>query len=791
MFQNYLKIALRNLQRNKLHSIINILGLSLGIAVVILIFLFVQNELSQDKWHKEEGNIYRLFRHWGDKTAGWVWSPPPMVDLLEAEVPEVMNATGLLETENRLVDFNGKKIYAPKSAMVDSTYFMTIPQPFLFGNHENALETPSSLVISQNFAEKLFGTKDPIGETVKVDGSYDYQISGVVDGATKTHLKYDMYMTMPWQQNDWLNNQNATYIRLTDNADLEAVEQKIYEVATPHLMAAFEEMGRPTKESEMSKWGLQPIEEVHLYSRNFTWNGATAGDIRYLTIFLFIGFIVLLVAIINYMNLATARVSLRAREVGVRKVSGAQKKQLISQFLTESILQSLIALVFAMMIAEFLLPVFNSITDRELSFVKAGFSGLLFPLIGLGLIVGLLAGVYPAFVLAKFQPVKVLKGVFGKTKGAIPLRKVLVVSQFSISIALIIVMSFVFKQVNYMLDQDLGFDSEQVLVVPLNMWESKYQVLNRESAIRTVPGVQSMALSSMVPGERFSHYTLKVEGHEEPVGANLLNATSGFDETLGLELVEGRFLDEKNYGRDTINNFVVNETFVKRHGIEDPIGKSMGFLFDQELGHIVGVVKDFHQSGLQNKIAPLAIVGRPNALMNVSMKVSTNKLKSTIKGLENVWTQIEPDHPMRYSFLDADFANQYAEQERFGTTMLYATLLTIFIAMLGLFGLASFTAERRTKEIGIRKVLGASVEGLIGLLVKDFIGLVVIAGGIAIPAGYFLSKSWLEDFAYQTTITASPFLLSILLAVVLTILTVGYQGIKTSLANPIKALKHE
>lgn len=791
MLKNYIKIAFRNLKKNKLHSFINIFGLSLGIAVAILIFLFIQNEVSYDRWQADEGKIYRVYRYWeNDREKGWVWSPPPMVDLLESEVPEVLNATGLIGETDRLLDYEGKKIYAPKAAQVDSTFFQTIPLPFLYGNADLALQTPEAIVISEKMARRLFGEENPIGKIVKMEGEDNYQIAGVLAETTKTHLDYDVISVMTWQNDNWTANQNATYVRIVDGANVVAVEQKIASLVNPRIAKAFEDNGQTYDKSQMSKWGLQPIEEVYLHSRNFTWNGDKRGDIQYVFIFGFIALIVLLVAVINYTNLGTARVALRAKEVGVRKVSGAERRHLITQFLTESVVQSLLALLVAMMLAEFMLPLFNSLTDRALLFVETGFSGLLLPLLGIGFFIGILAGIYPAFVLSGFEPIKVLKGVFGNKGASLSLRKMLVIGQFSISIALIIVMSFIFKQVNFMLDQDLGFDSEQVMVVPLNLWNSKYRVMNLENTIKDIEGIETLALSSMMPGEQFSQYTVKVEGHQDPVGTMLLNVTSGFEETLGLEVLEGRFLDEKQYGQDTINNFVVNESFVKKHNLTNPVGKQMGFVFDEQPGRIVGVVKDFHQAGLQSEIKPLAMVAR-SFLMTTSMKVSTQNLKKTVQDLEHIWTQIEPEHPMRYSFLDANFATQYAEQERFGKAMLYATIFTIFIAILGLFGLASFAAERRTKEIGIRKILGATGTNLVNLLVKDFVLLVVIASLIAMPIGYYFAKSWLADFAYQTDITAFPFIIAMFLTLVLTIFTVGYQAVKTASRNPVEALRYE
>ncbi len=479
-------------------------------------------------------------------------------------------------------------------------------------------------------------------------------------------------------------------------------------------------------------------------------------------------------------------------EVGMRKVSGANKSQLISQFLLESTMQSFFALGIALVFAEFLLPSFNRIVDRNLTFFQGNFSSMFLPLMGIGVLIGLLAGIYPAFFLSNFKPVKTLKGKTLKTTGAAIFRKGLVVTQFSITVVLIIMMTFIVKQLDYMQSQDLGFKGEKVITVEINRWETPTKIMRQQNELLSINGVESMTLSNNVPGYKNSSYTIHMEGIEGNQNPDMLFVTPAFEETMGLEILEGRFFSY-DFTMDTTKAFVVNETFVKEYIEGNPIGKRFNFVGENDFGPIIGVVKDHHFRSLEKEIRPLAMSARQDkhAYNYASFKLAQENMPTTINALKETWKNLEPTHPIQYSFLDEKFQKQYEENERFGQTVLYTTLLAIFIAILGLFGLTSFMAEQRSKEIGVRKILGASIFSLINLLVKDFVKLVLIAGLIAVPFGYWLVQNWLQDFAYATQINALPFIFAIFFAILLAIFTVSYQSIKVSSANPVEALKTE
>ena len=500
---------------------------------------------------------------------------------------------------------------------------------------------------------------------------------------------------------------------------------------------------------------------------------------------------VLIVAIINYINLATAQATKRAKEVGVRKATGANRSQLITQYLTESLIQTLLAAVIALLLAEALLPIFNNIIDRQLSLLGSSLVFWIVPVLLLfSLLVGILAGVYPAFVISSFQPAKVLKGKFLGSSENTGLRKLLVGGQFTVSIGLIVVMTFIFMQVQYMMNYNLGFQPEQVVVVPLNEGASHRKLANAKASFESIPGVLKVSTSSNIPGRQFSDWSMTIEGNEENVNPFMLFTDEDFIETIGVELESGRYLSD-DIANDSINNFVVNETFVKRYNIENPIGHRVKFIFDESYGKIVGVLKDFHYRGLENEIGPLAITARHQRRF-ATFKVSTTNLNQTISTIESLWgKRIEPAYPMRFSFLNEDFQEQYAEQQRFGNTMLYATLLTLIIAILGLFGLTTFSVERRVKEIGIRKVLGASVFNIVSLFSKDFLKLVLIAFLIAVPLSWYITNLWLEDFAYRIPIKWWVFGLAGIVAIIVTVLTVSIQSIKAAISNPIKSLRTE
>ena len=793
MFKSYLRSASRNLFKHKLNSLINILGLAVGFAVAILIFLYIQHERSYDKWIPDSDQVYRAYRSWegGGET---VWTPGPLAYTVREELPEVLQATGLSVSTDVLLQNGEEKVFMDQVAVVDSTFFEVIPFELTQGQAEEVLKLSQNIVLSERLAEQLFGDEDPIGKTIKVDTEDDYVVSGVLTPlAGNTQLSFEAYVRYGRASTRWVNNNRSTFLKVRKDASIEQLESKITALVTPFLEQANRESGRSPDATNYPNWGLQSMHDIHLHPLSNSWFAFNrkGGNIKYLYIFGMIGLIMLVVACINYINLTTASSTQRAMEIGVRKVSGAARGQLINQFMVEALLQTSIAFVLALALAELFLPLFNSITDRSLHFLEDGIQSWILYMGGLALLVGSLAGIVPALIISAFKPGLILKRSLDRGASGNFFRRALVMVQFGVSVVLIVVVLFVFRQVNFMMTKDLGFSSEQVIVVPLNLSTSAPKVEALKGEFQRIPGVGSISTSFSVPGQPLPDWGVMVNGETLP-NVFMSWVDADYAKTLDLELQDGRFFS-RDIGSDTLNAFVVNEAFLREANLEDPFSTQIRFTYssaDEEANKIIGVVKDFHFRGLDRGIGPMIMMYQPNYRVT-SIKVATENLDGTLKAIENLWGKVEPDHPFRYSFLDEDFAEQYAEQERFGDTMLYATLLTIFIGVLGLFGLATHSTTRRTKEIGIRKVVGATVNGIVFMLVKDFTRWVFWASIFALPLGYWLITKWLEDFAFQIEITPYPFLLAIGLAMGIAVLTVCYQAIRTALANPIESLRHE
>ncbi len=789
MLKNHLKIAYRQLFRNKVFSGINILGLSLGMALAILIAVFIKSEFSYDKWMPDSEYTYRVYRNWGGD-GGTIFTPPPLANKLSIDYPEIAGAAGFAPWGESLIEYAGKAFYIEESARVDSTFFEVLSMPFLHGDYKTALDQPNNLVITDKLANKLFANQNPLGEQLKVNGTETFIITGVLDTKDKkTHIISDVYTRFRETGNYWTGNDRFAYVRLKPNTNLTALEDKITaDISELMRQEYLAENYTPTAE-DIPKWKMQPLSELYLSSDDFFSMGVQEGSMQNIYFLSVIGLLVLLVAIINYINLTTARSSQRSKEIGVKKVSGAGKGLLMSQFITESVLQAIVAAILAILIAELGLPFFNTMTDREVQLLAGDPTTVIIGLFGLALITGLLAGAYPAIVMAAYEPVTALKTNFLKTGEKGLFRKVLVTGQFAITITLLIVMAFIYRQVNFMMDKDLGFKPNQVLTIPMNEDLSHRKVENLKARFKNIPGVEEITTASHFPGRFLPDWGLQIEGQAEAENPFVIFADETFAKTLNIEMAEGRFLD-KNIAADSISNFIVNETLVKQYHLENPIGTRIKFQSMESYGQIVGVMKDFHTQGVQFDIRPLVLNAR-HWRNNVGIKLATSNISSTIKEVEQVWAEIEPNHPMRYTFLDEEFAKQYAEQKRFGKTILYTTLLTLFIALLGLFGLTTFTVERRTREIGIRKILGASVPGIVGLLAQDFMKLVLFASIIALPLGYFLSNTWLEDFAHRTELVWWVFIGAGLLILVVGFLTVALQSVKAALTNPVQSLRSE
>ncbi|MCB0675461.1 MAG: ABC transporter permease [Saprospiraceae bacterium] len=789
MFRNHLKIALRQLGRNKLFSTVNILGLSLGMAVVTLIALYLHNEFNYDRWMDQSELTYRVYRDW-DGGGKVIWTPSRLAEKLMADYPEVQVATGLGPSGETLLEYAGQKRYIKETAAVDSTFFRTLALPFRYGDPQTALDQPNGMVISRRLAETIFGDKNPLGEVVRFGGEDDYAITGVIDlGARHSHLDYDLYTRFQWYADSWTGNNRATYARLHPQVDVAGLEERLTAEMTDLMRREFLAMNYEPNAGDFPKWKLQPLDKVHLHSADFSFLAKAGGNIRSIYLFALIGLLVLAVAIVNYVNLATARASQRAKEVGVKKVTGAVRWQLTVQFIVESILQSLFAAAIALLLAELLLPFFNAVVGRDLDVLSAQPAWIVLGVLGLALLTGLLAGVYPAFVMSSYRPVTALRSGFLRSGDKGLFRKVLVTGQFTITIALLIVMGFIYRQVNFMIGHELGFQPDQVMLIPLNFNSSHYRVERLKSEFEQIEGVQSLTTASRFPGQFLPDWGVIVEGRAEGESPYVIFADADYARTLDLQMAKGRFF-APDIAADTIDHWVVNEAFVRKAELEEPLGARLKFSADSVYGQIIGVVKDFHLKGLNSEIRPLVMHGY-HQRWYAGLKLSTSDLSATIAAVQQLWKEVEPNHPMRYSFLDDDFAKQYDEQQRLGQTIFYATLLTLFIALLGLFGLTAFNVERRTREIGIRKVLGSSVSGIVRLLSRDFLQLSGLAFLVALPVGYYFADRWLADFAFRTELSWWVFALAGLATVLVGLLTVGLQGVKAALADPIESLRSE
>jgi len=789
MYKNHLKIAFRHLTKNKFFAGINILGLALGMTLAILIACFVKEEHSYDHWLKDSERTYRIYRSWGD--GGTIWTPPPLVGKLNTDYPQIQQAAALGIAGEQLLQYDNQSFYVENTMQVDSTFFEVLKVPFLQGSPTTALDQPDNMVITDRLAKKIFGDqKDILGKVLTIDGHEEVTITGILNTeGNKIHFQSDLYTQFSETGTFWTGNNRYAYVTLQPTTDVGALENLLTRDLTKLLKQEYESINYTPKPDEIPSWKLQPLQEVYLKSENIYTYGVSEGSLTQIYILLGIGLLVLLVAIINYINLTTARASQRSKEVGVKKVTGASNGLLRMQFLTESVLQALIAGTFAIFIAQLALPIFNTVTGSSFSLLNNNLLLIIGGVLLLSLLIGLLAGIYPAFVLTSYQPVSALKANFSTTGKKGLFRKVLVTGQFVVTITLLIVMAFIYRQVQYMTNQELGLSVDQVITIPMNNSESHRKVEQLKSRFLQIPGVSTISNASFYPGTSLPDWGLLVEGQTEAHNPFVIFSDEGYQKTLDIELVAGRFIKDK-ISADSSSNYVVNETFVKEYGIDNPLETRIRFMQDSTYGQIVGVMKDFHFQGLHREIRPIVM----NALHwrnYVGIKVSPKNLPTTLAAIEQLWASIEPLHPMRYEFLDAEFAKQYASHRQFGETILYATLLTLFIAFLGLIGLTAFSLERRTKEIGIRKVLGASVAGIVGLLAKDYVRLAVMASIIAIPIGYYLSNKWLEDFAHRTDLVWWIFLLAGGTIILLGFLIVCFQSMRSALVNPINSLRDE
>lgn len=805
MYTNYLKIAWRNLIRQKGFSFINIAGLAIGIATCLIIMLYIFHELSYDRYNDKADRIVRVvfkgFMGGGEMKEANVM--PPVAKTLRNDYPEVLDATRIQTGGSPMVSFGEKTFKETDLAFADSNFFQVFTVPLLKGNPKTALLEPNSIVISRKVAEKYFGSEDPIGKVLHFKSwKSDYKVTGVYDEIpARSHFHFNMIaslITNPEEKSDsWMTSGYFTYLVLPEGYDYKTLEAKLPQVidkyAAPQLNKAF---GMSIQ--EFRKKGndiglfLQPLTDIHLRS-DLNGDLASHSDISYIYIFGAIAIFMLLVACINFMNLSTAGASKRAKEVGIRKVMGSMRSELIGQFLVESVLVTLIAFIISLLLVYLALPVFNNLAEAELSLAFLSNIWLIPALLVFALFVGTFAGSYPAFFLSSFKPVAVLKGKFlPSVSGGPSLRSSLVVFQFFISIVLIISTLVVHRQLSYIQTKKLGYEKEQVMVIH-NTWQLGESNDAFKNLLSQDSRIVSLSSSSFLPAGNTNFNNFSVYP-DDKVGQLVKTPRHTVDHnylaTMGIELKQGR-----NFSKDLASDslgVIINETAAKAYGWEnDALGHRITGTSDNngtEISYrIIGVVKDFHFTSLHDPITPVMMV-LGNDRGNMILKIKTTDVSGLISSVKSKWTGEEP---FSYSFMDERFNNTYRAEQKVGNILNIFAGLTIFVACLGLFGLAAFTAQQRTKEIGVRKVLGASVAGIASLLSRDFIKLVLIAIVLASPVAWYLTSRWLQDFAYRIDLSWWMFIAAGLASIAIAVITVSFQAIKAAVMNPVVSLRRE
>jgi len=786
MFKNYLKIAWRNLVRNKGFSLLNIIGLSIGLAVVALILLWISFEVSYDRFHENNERIYEVNNQYPIDGEIWTWNSTPkiMASIIKKDYPEVEGVSRYNYEDTFLFSIDDKRIKATGS-MVDPDFLKIFSFPLIEGNKETVLDGVNSVVITQKLAKKLFGSEPPIGKIVKVDNADTFTVTGVLkDPPLNTDFSFEFLMPWAylhqkgWDDKHWGNNSVATYVMLKEGTDYSTFSKKIKTLRK-----------RYDKDSPDMETLLYPFSRTYLYSE-FENGVEVGGRIDIIRLFGIIAGIILIIACINFINLSTARSEKRAKEVGIRKVIGANKGALIGQFLGESILISFIAAILALFIVWASLPSFNTLIEREL-FLDFTSKWFWISAMAMILITGGLAGSYPALYLSAFKPVSVLKGTFKKVNTLVTPRKVLVVLQFSVAIILITATIIVNRQLQKVQDRQTGYTKNNLVYTLMEGdVEKNYPMIKEELLSSGIAASVTKTSGPITEGWSNSWgFEWKGKKQDDKTIINRFVADDAIVKTTGLQLVEGRDFDLSRYPTDS-TAAIINEAAHKHMGFEEPIGQ---IIKDNGIDwHVVGVVKDFVLKSPFQQIEPMVIEGAKAWFQAIHIKFDPGKsTRESIAQTEAVFKKYNPEYPFNYQFVDQEYAKKFNDEQRTGKLASMFTLLTIIISCLGLFGLASYMAENRTKEIGIRKVLGASITNITSLLSKDFLKLILIAFLIAVPISWYFMNKWLEDFAYRITISWWFFALAGILAIAIALATVSYQAIKAAIANPVKSLRTE
>ncbi|MEO8109655.1 MAG: ABC transporter permease [Ginsengibacter sp.] len=795
MIKNLLLIAVRNFRKDKWYSLLNVLGLTIGITFSLFLIFYVQDELNYDRFNKKADRIFRIVTYVQekDKNTDFAITQAPLAATLKKDYPEVEEAARFMGRERTLFKNGDKSFYETKVFYADSTVFNMFTYNFVEGDAAHALNQPNSIVISKTLADKYFGKNAPaLGKTLRT--VYDvYKVDGVIENVPKnSHLRFDMlisWSSMPKNQyggENWGSFNNYTYVLLKPASNVAAFNKKLLPLYDKYMAPIF------AQSNVKMHYDVQPITAIHLTSR-LELEPEELGSMSYIWIFSAVAFFMMLIASINYMNLTTARSARRAKEIGIRKVTGSTKNQLVLQFLGESLLTALVAVLLSVLLVMLLLPAFNTISGKSFTIgtILQPFNILL--LLAIGLLTGLVGGSYPAFYLSSFQPVSILKGALSKASGNVNLRRTLVVLQFAISMIMLICTWVVYSQLTYLQKKDLGFDKSQVMTVTVNTGEDERGKINAmDNDFRSIAGVKVVGTGNSYPGGtnlNLNLFSVQTDSGYADKGIECYAIDENFLRALNIPIVQGR-----NFSglADTLHSIVVNEAMAKHFGWKEAVGKRVKFAGDtsNQYLEVVGVVKNFNQKSLYNPIAPLLMFYGANGNM-IQLKMNTGNLKTTIAQAGVTWKKYFPNLPFEYKFLDEDFNSQYAADQKRGKIFAAFSILTIIITCLGLLGLTAFTTQQKQKEISIRRVMGASIPQIINLITRNYLWLALIAAVIAFPVAYYFMHNWLSVFSYSAGLSVLPFILSAFLIVLTAVLTAMYHSTRAALASPAKSLRTE
>ena len=789
MLKNLIKTAIRHIIKHFGYSILNILGLTLGITSALFLIIYVSDEVSYDRYNVKADRIYRVSSNIKEPDDQFIWTVAqiPFGPQVVHDYPEVQSFVRFINMPRSLFKYEDKEFNEERFYFVDSTLFDIFTYKVLKGEVKSALLEPKKIILTEKIANKYFGKEDPIGKTLKT-GTDAYEVTGVIeDVPTNSHFRFDGVASrnnLPKQLGTWGNFGVFTYLLFPEHFDVKTFETKMQGMYDTYMKPIFGGMHITIT------YILEPITRIHLYSTK-SGEPEPTGSITYVYIFGIVAIFLVLIAAMNYMNLATARSTRRAREVGLRKVVGSRRSPLIFQFLSESMVFTLISLLISIILIIVLLPKFNELAGKSFNLHILYTPVVLLSLLAVVIIVGIFGGSYPAFFLSRFSPVTVLKGVITQGSAGSLFRKILVIIQFTVSVVMIICTLIVFKQLNYLKTMDQGFDQKNVVGLELNgPMIRKYPVL--KLSLRDNQNIKYVTSTNSPVGEGSGKLIFQVETDQGMAqkGINFTIVDHDFVETMGIKMVSGRDF-QQDMPSDTLTAVVVNETFVRRMGWKEPIGKKVEAGNANQLrARVIGVMKDYHQTGMYNNIESLLLAYRP--LNNVIyIKLSGNETKATLAFIESKWKEIFPDQPFTYTYLSERFNRQFEADEKRGLIFTIFTILAILIACLGLFGLASYMVEQRTKEIGIRKVFGANENTILGLISKDFLLLVSIGIIIAVPVAYYFMNKWLENYVYRMKIGIPLLITAALLTIVITFITISYKAYQAAVMNPAQALKTE